>query len=119
MNVALPPVRPEVTDDTPFEVSVALPSQILRSHARRRWCRWKFRRATRDGRIQLCAIGRLADEAGFDWRHWDGRSHEQSNAAVFVRGVYRLTFDQVTAVMLHNDRTGLDAAIAFLEGRGL
>jgi hypothetical protein len=90
----------------------------LRSQPAARWCREKIRRTTPDGTIRTCAIGRLADEGGFDWRTWDGENGERSNAALFVRRTYGLTFNQITAIMLRNDRYGLDAAIAFLEARG-
>ena len=97
---------------------IARPSQILRSQPASRWCKEKIRRAAEDGTVQFCAIGRLADEGGFLWREWDGKSHEWSNAAVFVRRLYGLSFNQITAIMLRNDRHDLDAVIEFLDRRG-
>lgn len=101
-----------------ISLPTARPSQILRSHPSARWCREKIRRTGDDGTVQFCAVGRLADEGGFDWCEWDGKSHERSNAAVFVRRLYGFTTNQITAIMLRNDRYDLDAVIRFLEARG-
>jgi hypothetical protein len=106
---------PEV--ETTLNIPLARPSQILRSHSTARWCKEKIRRASEDGTIQFCAIGRLAEEGGFEWSAWDGKNHERSNAAIFVRRVYGFTFNQITAIMLRNDRYDLDAVIEFLERR--
>jgi hypothetical protein len=97
----------------------AKPSQILRSLTRRNWCKRHIRLVDRASVAQHCAIGRLADEGGFDWAAWDETHDERSNAARFVRQVYGLKTNQVKAVMYRNDVDDLDAVIEFLEKRGM
>jgi|SRR5947209_15252554 len=101
------------------EFPSAKPSQILRSLTRARWCRRHIRLCSHGPAAQHCAIGRLADEGGFDWAGWDETHDERSNAARFVRQVYGLKANQVKAVMYRNDVDDLDAVIEFLEKRGM
>jgi hypothetical protein len=115
------PVLEEKPAGVPITVPalpLAKPSQILRSHPSARWCAEKLRRTDDTGAQRFCAIGRLADAGGFTWSEWDGRNCEYSNASVFVRRLYGFTFNQITAIMLRNDRHGLDEVIRFLEERG-
>lgn len=97
----------------------ARPSQILRSLTSLHWCKRHIRRDDRGPVAQYCAIGRLADEGGFDWGAWDEEHDERSNAARFVRQTYGLKANQVKAIMYRNDVDDLDAVIKFLETRGL
>jgi hypothetical protein len=111
----------EMTAPAPANVEFpsAKPSQILRSLTRMRWCKRHIRLLNHAPMAQYCAIGRLADEGGFDWATWDEAHDERSNAARFVRQVYGLKANQVKAVMYRNDVDDLDAVIDFLEKRGM
>jgi hypothetical protein len=104
---------------TMLEFPTARPSQILRSLTGLNWCKRHIRLVDRAPVTQFCAIGRLADEGGFDWSAWDEQHDERSNAARFVRQTYGLKANQVKAVMYRNDVDDLDAVIEFLEKRGL
>lgn len=102
-----------------LEFPTARPSQILRSLALMNWCKRHIRLTDRSPVAQHCAIGRLADEGGFNWSDWDETHDERSNAARFVRQTYGLKTNQVKAVMYRNDVDDLDAVIEFLEKRGM
>lgn len=102
-----------------IDLPMARPSQILRSLTPAHWCKRHIRLADGAPGVQHCAIGRLADEGGFDWNSWDEGNDEHSNAARFVRQTYGLKTNQVKAVMYRNDVDDLDAVIEFLEKRGL
>jgi hypothetical protein len=103
----------------PIEMPSARPSQILRSLTAQRWCRRYIRLTDTGPTAQFCAIGRLADEGGFDWDTWDECNDASSNAAHFVRHTYGLKANQVKAIMYRNDVDDLDVVIDFLERRGL
>ena len=106
-------------DIAPVEFPLARPSQILRSLTDQNWCKRHIRLTDRSPVPQHCAIGRLADEGGFNWGDWDEANDERSNAARFVRQTYGLKANQVKALMYRNDVDDLDAVIEFLEKRGL
>jgi hypothetical protein len=118
MNASTTPEMPVCAPAT-IEFPSAKPSQILRSLTRLRWCKRHIRRIDRASIAQHCAIGRLADEGGFDWSGWDEQHDERSNAARFVRQTYGLKTNQVKAVMYRNDVDDLEAVIDFLEKRGM
>jgi hypothetical protein len=102
-----------------LEFATARPSQILRSLTRLNWCKRHIRLVDRAPVMQHCAIGRLADEGGFNWSTWDEQHDERSNAARFVRQTYCLKANQVKAVIYRNDVDDLDTVIEFLEKRGM
>lgn len=102
-----------------LDFPAARPSQILRSLTEQNWCRRHIRLNDGSPVMRFCAVGRLADEGGFDWTSWDEQHDERSNAARFVRTTYGLKANQVKAVMYRNDVDDLDAVIEFLERRGM
>lgn len=108
-----------LTGAAPLDMPTARPSQILRSLNAPNWCQRHIRLNEGAPVTQFCAVGRLADEGGFDWATWDEQHDEYSNAARFVRRTYGLKANQVKAVMYRNDVDDLDAVIEFLEKRGL
>jgi hypothetical protein len=116
--IASPTTEKAVTSVGALDFPVARPSQILRSLNEQNWCKRHIRLNEGSPITQFCAVGRLADEGGFDWAAWDERHDEHSNAATFVRHTYGLKANQVKAVMYRNDVDDLDSVIEFLEQRG-